>query len=254
MAIPTQLLSPTQQDDLSVADELLPLVYNELRKLAAAKMAHEKAGQTLQPTALVHEAWIRLSGDEEFAWHNRPYFFASAAEAMRRILIERARRKIAARRAGFSERIELAEFQATTEAFSEDVLAVHEALECLERWILKQQISLNCGILLVFQWPKPRKPLTFLYETRKGCGPFAKHILKGRYQTKRYKKIPSSERAQPPLEATFIKREGAPAGWQELLPAGRKTEDQFSGEMTSSSSTLKMSVAPGGMPCCPWSP
>src|SRR5882672_6577762 len=96
----TLMLERVEQGDPQAADQLLPLVYSELRKLAAAKMANEAPGQTLQPTALVHEAWLRLGGDEQPDWKNRAHFFASAAEAMRRILIDRARRRQAQRHGG----------------------------------------------------------------------------------------------------------------------------------------------------------
>src|SRR5688572_32056839 len=89
----TRILEAAQQGDLKAADELLPAVYQELRRLAAHKIAHELPGQTLQPTALVHEAWLRVSGDADKKWDGRAHFFAAAAEAMRRILIDRARRK-----------------------------------------------------------------------------------------------------------------------------------------------------------------
>src|SRR5260221_14446440 len=96
----THILNRVQQGDEKAAAELLPLVYEELRKLAAAKMAHEQPGHTLQPTALVHEAWLRLSGAEVPSFQNRAHFFGAAAEAMRRILIEHARRRLAAKRGG----------------------------------------------------------------------------------------------------------------------------------------------------------
>src|SRR3989442_4455815 len=89
----TRILEAVQQGDPSAADQLLPVVYQELRKLASYKMAHERPGQTLQPTALVHEAWLRLTGDQNQQWAGRAHFVAAAAQAMRRILIERARRK-----------------------------------------------------------------------------------------------------------------------------------------------------------------
>src|SRR5512147_1965610 len=100
----TLILSRVEQGDPKAAEQLLPLVYEELRKLAAAKMAGEAAGQTLQPTALVHEAWLRLGGEAQPDWKNRAHFFASAAEAMRRILIDRARRRQAMRHGGGLER------------------------------------------------------------------------------------------------------------------------------------------------------
>src|SRR2546422_4284279 len=113
----TRILNRVQQGDPRAAQELLPLVYDELRKLAAHKMANEAAGHTLQPTALVHEAWIRLGGDAQTAWQNRAHFLAAAAEAMRRILVENARRKLRLKRGAGGERVELHEsaIQAPTE-------------------------------------------------------------------------------------------------------------------------------------------
>ena len=96
----TQVIEAVQRGDPKAADELLPLVYEELRKLAASKMANEAAGNTLQPTALVHEAWLRLVGNDNPRFAGRAHFFAAAAEAMRRILIDRARRKRAVRHGG----------------------------------------------------------------------------------------------------------------------------------------------------------
>src|SRR5437660_1058075 len=101
----TVILQRIDAGDPHAADELLPLVYEELRKLAAQKMARESPGQTLQATALVHEAWLRLGGDDQPEWQNRAHFFAAAAEAMRRILVDNARRKNAERHGGKSERI-----------------------------------------------------------------------------------------------------------------------------------------------------
>src|SRR5262245_1229121 len=123
----TRLLNGLKPGDPKAASELLPLVYDELRKLAAVKMAGEHRNQTLQATALVHEAWLRLGGDPDRQWPGRAYFFAAAAEAMRRILIERARRKIAAQRAGFENREELSESRIVVQAPSDELLAVHEA-------------------------------------------------------------------------------------------------------------------------------
>ena len=107
----TLLLSAIENGDAKAADQLLPLVYQELRRLAASKMAREAAGQTLQPTALVHEAWLRLVDNESQTFQNRAHFFAAAAEAMRRILIDRARRKRAARHGGGQQRVELEQVQ-----------------------------------------------------------------------------------------------------------------------------------------------
>src|SRR5512138_2979667 len=100
----TRILESPQADQPQAPEDLLPLVYGELRRLAAAKMANELPGQTLQPTALVHEAWLRLGGDAQPAWQNRAHFFAAASEAMRRVLVENARRKLRLKRGGGGER------------------------------------------------------------------------------------------------------------------------------------------------------
>src|SRR5258707_1961372 len=105
----TRILEAAQQGDPTAADQLSPLVYDELRRLAAHRMANEAAGQTLQPTALVHEAWLRLVGNQNQKWDGRAHFFAAAAEAMRRILIDRARRKRAARHGGNRQRVNIEE-------------------------------------------------------------------------------------------------------------------------------------------------
>jgi RNA polymerase sigma factor (TIGR02999 family) len=127
----TRVLDQAQQGNERAAEELLPLVYEELRKLAAHKMAGEAPGQTLQPTALVHEAWLRLTGDESKTWDSRGHFFAAAAEAMRRILIERARAKSRLRRGSRAEHVPLEHVTIASDDPPETVLAVHEALERL---------------------------------------------------------------------------------------------------------------------------
>ena len=129
----TRILERVQQGEAQAAEELLPLVYDELRKLAAHKMAHEPPGQTLQPTALVHEAWLRLGGSENQHWANRGHFFAVAAEAMRRILIERARRRQRVRHGGGQERVDVAEVEIAAPENDERLLEVHEALDQLAR-------------------------------------------------------------------------------------------------------------------------
>src|SRR4030042_1641141 len=103
----TRILNAIEQGDARAADELLPLVYDELRILAAQKLSHEPAGQTLQATALVHEAYLRLVGDQDATWQSRGHFFACAAEAMRRILVENARRKHSLKCGGDRQRVEL---------------------------------------------------------------------------------------------------------------------------------------------------
>ena len=126
----TVILRRAQAGDAGAAADLLELIYDELRKLAAYKMANESPSQTLQPTALVHEAWLRLAGDAGPQFQNRAHFFAAAAEAMRRILIERARRRIAAKRGGGAARVELDEIELPSPVADDDqLLAVNEALE-----------------------------------------------------------------------------------------------------------------------------
>ena len=127
----TRILNAIEQGDPKAADELLPLVYEELRLLAAQKLSHESPGQTLQATALVHEAYIRLVERDDQSWDNRRHFFTAAAEAMRRILIENARRKKSVKRGGDRQKIELSEANLALESPSGDLLALNEALNRL---------------------------------------------------------------------------------------------------------------------------
>jgi RNA polymerase sigma factor (TIGR02999 family) len=127
----TRILNAIERGDAKAADELLPLVYGELRLLAAQKLSQEKPGQTLQATALVHEAYIRLVEEENQAWNSRGHFFKAAAEAMRRILVENARSKGRLKRGGGLQRIELREADLGTENSSDDLLTVNEALDKL---------------------------------------------------------------------------------------------------------------------------
>jgi RNA polymerase sigma factor (TIGR02999 family) len=137
----TRILSQIDSGDPSAADQLLPLVYDELRKLAAAKLANEKAGQTLQATALVHEAYLRLvggqepgtGGQESAKWNSRGHFFGAAAEAMRRILVEQARRKVRVRHGGDLRRIELQDIAVARVPDADTILAVDEAVARLAK-------------------------------------------------------------------------------------------------------------------------
>jgi len=129
----TQILGQIESGDASAAEQLLPLLYEELRKLAAAKLAKEKPDQTLQATALVHEAYIRLVDVEKVQhWDSRGHFFAAAAEAMRRILVEQARRKNRLKRGADLVRREIEDVEIVTQVKPEEILTVHEALQKLE--------------------------------------------------------------------------------------------------------------------------
>jgi RNA polymerase sigma factor (TIGR02999 family) len=127
----TKILEAIQRGESSAAEQLLPLVYDELRRVAASKMAHEASGHTLQPTALVHEAWLRLVGNQNPVWQNRAHFFGAAAEAMRRILIDAARRKHALRHGGGHQRVNLEDVDIAAAAEEDELLGVHEALDKL---------------------------------------------------------------------------------------------------------------------------
>jgi len=130
----TQILEAVEAGDAFAAEQLLPLVYDELRKLAAHRMAQESPGHTLQPTALVHEAWLRLLKPEEQArFHNRSHFFAAAAEAMRRILIDSARRKLAMKRGGQLERVNLDAVELPLPLPADELIALDEALDRLKQ-------------------------------------------------------------------------------------------------------------------------
>lgn len=127
----THILNALPESSPQTVEDLLPVVYAELRRLAARQMAGEAPGHTLQPTALVHEAWLRLAGSQQKGWANRAHFFAAAAEAMRRILVEHARRKQSFKRGGGGIRVELQEGDLVLSAPPDEVLAVHEALDKL---------------------------------------------------------------------------------------------------------------------------
>lgn len=132
MSAVTLILNRAQAGDPNAASELLPLVYEELRKLAVARMTNEAAGHTLQPTALVHEAWLRLTGDEpNVHFANRAHFFAAAAEAMRRILVDHARRKAYGKRGGGWKRVDLDHVEIAADVDDDTLLLIHESLEQL---------------------------------------------------------------------------------------------------------------------------
>src|SRR5271165_4100965 len=125
----TRILTAIEEGDGKASEELLPLVYHELRRMAAHKMANERPGHTLQPTALVHEAWLKLVDSPAQSWQNRAHFFGAAAEAMRRILIGRARRKNAQRRGAGAEHLDADQFEIASPAPDDQLLALNEALD-----------------------------------------------------------------------------------------------------------------------------
>ena len=127
----TQLLNAMDAGDANASERLLPIVYDELRRLAASRMAQEKPGQTLQATALVHEAWLRLAGSDQQQWRGRSHFFGAAAEAMRRVLIDKARQKASLKRGADQPLDELHESAIESTAPTDEILAVHDALDAL---------------------------------------------------------------------------------------------------------------------------
>ncbi len=134
----TQILSAVRDGDQKAADELLPLVYGELRKLARARMTKTPPGQTLQPTALVHEAYLRLIGSDDPGWNSRGHFFAAAGQAMRQILVDQARRKAALKRGGDRKRVDLDQATPVIAPPTDQVLALDEALGELEQHAPRQ--------------------------------------------------------------------------------------------------------------------
>ena len=129
----TQMLRAASDGDPRAAADLLPLIYDELRKLAQARMAKTPPGNTLQPTALVHEAYLRLIGSDDPSWHSRGHFFAAAAQAMRQILVDQARRKASLKRGGGRKRVALEEVKLAIEPPAEDMLPLDDALVQLEK-------------------------------------------------------------------------------------------------------------------------
>jgi RNA polymerase sigma factor (TIGR02999 family) len=129
----TMVLESVGRGESRATEELFPLVYEELRRMAAARMANEAAGHTLQPTALVHEAWLQLVGEGEQTWKNRRHFFGAATEAMRRILIINARRKSTLKRGGAQQRIDIGDLEITSATPDEHILLINEALQWLEK-------------------------------------------------------------------------------------------------------------------------
>ena len=174
----TLILNRAQAGDANAASELLPLVYEELRRLAAGKMANEAAGHTLQPTALVHEAWLRLTGGAQAStWNGRAHFFGAAAEAMRRILIERARQKAAVKRGSGWERVNLEKVDIASDANSDTILFVNEALEKLQSEDPKAAELIKLRFFGGLTLEESGEVLGFSERTAKRCWAFARAWL-----------------------------------------------------------------------------
>ena len=173
----TRVIEHVAEDEHEAAVGLLPLVYEELRKLAAARMVDESDTSTLQPTALVHEAWLRLAGTGEPKWKNRSHFFAAAAEAMRRILIDRARRKHALKRGAGAVRIDLESVDVAIAADDESLLAIDEALEKLA--ILDRQSAevVKLRFFVGLEYAEVAEVLGISERSAKRCWTFARAWL-----------------------------------------------------------------------------
>ena len=165
------------QGDPKAADQLLPIVYEELRKLAAARMANEVQGHTLQPTALVHEAWLRLVQAGDQTWQNRGHFFAAAAEAMRRILIDLARRKHALKRGAGAERIDLDRVDIAVEADEETLLRVNDALEKLTAEDAQAAELVKLRFFVGLDYEEAAQTLGISERSAKQCWSFARAWL-----------------------------------------------------------------------------
>jgi RNA polymerase sigma factor (TIGR02999 family) len=173
----TQVLGRIGQGDPHAAEQLLPLVYEELRKLAAARMANESGTQTLQATALVHEAWLRLVSEGHRTWQNRAQFFAAAAEAMRRILIDRARRKHALKRGSGAERIDLDRVDIAFEADVDTLLRVNEALEKLAAQDAQAAELVKLRFFIGMDYVQAAETLGISVRSAKRCWTFARAWL-----------------------------------------------------------------------------
>jgi RNA polymerase sigma factor (TIGR02999 family) len=173
----TRLLNAAEQGDPAAAAVLLPLVYDELRKLASIRMAKEAPGQTLQATALVHEAWLRLAGPEAQVWNSRYHFFAAAAEAMRRILIDNARRKQRPKHGGSWQRVNLDEVNVAMQSDDETLLLVNEALTRLEQQDPQKAELVKLRYFIGMNIPDCAKNLGISESTAKRAWSYARAFL-----------------------------------------------------------------------------
>ena len=173
----TQVLDAIDHGDPNAAGDLLPLVYEELRKLAAVRMAGEQSGATLQATALVHEAWLRLVGPEQQTWQHRGHFFGAAAEAMRRILIERARRKQALKRGAGAVRIDLDQIDVAAGADDQTLILVNDALEKLALQDPQAADLVKLRFFVGLDYEEASRTMGISPRTAKRCWTFARTWL-----------------------------------------------------------------------------
>jgi len=181
----TRILQSLECGDARAADELLPLVYEELRKLAAYKMSLQPPGQTLQATALVHEAYLRLLGNEEKRWESRRHFFSAAAEAMRHILIDRARRRLRAKHGEKVERVPLDDVEIAAPAREEIVLQLDEALETLAQISAEQAEIVKLRFFAGFTEPEIAEILNLSERSVQRQWSYAKAWLFDRIEAKK---------------------------------------------------------------------
>jgi RNA polymerase sigma factor (TIGR02999 family) len=178
----TEILSAARHGDSRAAGELLPIVYEELRRLARVKMAGESEGHTLQPTALVHEAWLRLVVPGDQTWENRAHFFVAAAEAMRRILVEHARRKLAQKRGGGVQPVPLDEEVLMLSAPADELVAIHEALEKLAQVDADAAELVKLRYFVGMTMDEAASALGFSKRTAEGLWTYARAWLKREIQ------------------------------------------------------------------------
>ena len=193
----TRILESIQHGDPKAADELLPLVYAELRKLAAYKMAHSAAGHTLQPTALVHEVWMRLVGSENPTFENRAHFFSAAAEAMRHLLIDNARRKLARRHGGGLQRMEIENVDIALPANEDHLLALNDALDQLAAHSPVQAQVVKLRFFVGMTAPNPPKFWACPNAPSSNTGLTSRPGFTAKFRARRFSLQPSAFSLQP---------------------------------------------------------
>ena len=197
MADITHILEALQQGDTQAAAELFPLVYAELRRVAGYKMAREAPGHTLQPTELVHEAWLRLAGHQQQSWQNRAHFFGAAAEAMRRILVDRARRRQRLKRGGEWVRVEADEMDIAAPTRDEELLAVDEALDRLAAFDSRAAEVVKLCFFVGLTQEQAAKELGLSLSTIERTWTFARSWL--------YREIHECQSPSPPVSEAGVK-------------------------------------------------